>query len=529
MKVLNKKIFREIWQNKSQFISIFIMTFLGVMCFAGIHSYMDGMQVSGDEYYDEYNLQDLVLVGENFTEEDLEKVKSISNVKDAERQLSINTKLDGYEDVSLETIFIESNNISKFYVVEGEKFDKEKSGVWLDSYLAKNLKINVGDEITISYKTYNLKEKVLGLVNTPDHVYSIKDDSALFPTHTDYGYVYLSMNEFPISPVYSTVIVDVDDTQKLEETKQELENEIKSATAVTTRNDMASYESYQSEINEGKTYSTVFTALFLFIAILSVVTTMYRFVRKQRIQIGTMKALGIKKRKIISHYVSYGFWISLISAIVGLIVGRLGIGNFFLKVQTSYYEMPNCHTVIIPAVYILTAATVLVITAFTYLSCRKVLIEKAADAIRVEIPKVKTTKMDITTKGIFKNASTSTKWNLRDIARNKGRTIMGATGIIGCTMMLVCAFGMLDTMNSYIDWDFEKLYHFDYKLDLETNISEEELNNLTNTYGLKTSKTYGIEFKDGDSKKANTLTINDSEDMLQYTDHNLKTFRLSDD
>ena len=48
MPVLNKKILRDIWKNKAQFITIFIMVFLAVFAFAGIHAYMDGMEISGE-------------------------------------------------------------------------------------------------------------------------------------------------------------------------------------------------------------------------------------------------------------------------------------------------------------------------------------------------------------------------------------------------------------------------------------------------------------------------------------------------
>ena len=41
--------------------------------------------------------------------------------------------------------------------------------------------------------------------------------------------------------------------------------------------------------------------LLISLAILSVVTTMNRFVKKQRTQIGTLKALGFKNRKIINQ------------------------------------------------------------------------------------------------------------------------------------------------------------------------------------------------------------------------------------
>ena len=141
MAKLNKKILRDIKQNKMQFFNVFIMIFLGVFVFAGVHSYMDGMQISGDNYYESNNLQDLWLTGENFNKEDLDKVKNIENVKNAERLLSIRTDLENEKekDVQLETIFIESNEISKMYIADGEEFSKEKDGVWFDSYLAKYL------------------------------------------------------------------------------------------------------------------------------------------------------------------------------------------------------------------------------------------------------------------------------------------------------------------------------------------------------------------------------------------------------
>ena len=518
MSKLNKKILREIRLNKMQFFNIFIMVFLGVFVFAGVHAYMDGMKISGDKYYESNNLQDIWLSGENFTDEDLKNVKEISNV-------------ENYKDVSLDTNFIETNEISKMYIVDGEEFSKDKKGVWLDSYLAKNLDLKVGDEITFKYKDYEMKEKILGLITVPDHIYSVKDESTIFPTHKDFGFIYLSVNEFPIQDymIYNQIIVDIDDTDKIDETKRNIENNIKSAIAVTDRNASSSYQSYNSEIEEGETYSKVFTFLFLSIAILSVVTTMNRFVKKQRTQIGTLKALGFKNGKIIKHYVSYGFYVSLLASILGLILGKYVLGAFFLNMEAQYFEIPVYNTILISSVYILALIVVVLITIVTYLSCRGILKESAVDALRTEIPKVKNTKFDLTTKGIFKKSSISTRWNLRDIGRNKSRSIMAVVGIIGCTMLLVCAFGMLDTMNSYLDWEFNKISNFEYKLSLSNNYTNEQLEKLTDKYGKSTSETLGIEIKNGDKKEANTLVVNDAKDYLKYTNHNREYMDLKDD
>lgn len=531
MKRLSKKRLRDIKKNKMQFFNIFIMVFLGVFVFAGIHAYMDGMEKSADKYYKDNNFQDIWLSGENFNTEDLEKVKNTENVKDAERILTIRTELENKNDVTLDTNFIESNNISKMYVVDGEEFRKDKKGVWFDSYLAKNLDLKVGDEITVTYQNMKITEKIVGLINTPDHVYFVKDDTEIFPTHKNYGYMYLSINELSqgMPQIFNQIIVDVDNTDKTQETKANLENNIKSAIAVTDRESSVSYKGYNSEIEEGTTYSGVFTFLFLFIAVLSVTTTMNRFVKKQRTQIGTLKALGFKNRKIISHYVGYGFIISLAASVVGLLVGKFALGGFFLNMEMSYFEVPVYNTVLIPVVYILAIAVVALITLVTYLSCRSILKESAVEALRLEIPKVKNTKFDLTTKGIFKKASISTRWNLRDVGRNKGRSMMAIVGITGCTMLMLCAFGMMDTMKSYLSWEFDKISNFEYKLSLSNNYTDEQFRNITEKYGNQTSKSYGIEIKNGDKKETNTLTVNDAPNKLKYTNHNKEYMDLKDD
>lgn len=531
MRKLSKKRLRDIRQNKMQFFNIFIMVFLGMFVFAGIHAYMDGMEKSANNYYNNNNFQDIWLSGENFSNEDLEKVKNTENVKDAERMLTINTELENKDDVTLDTNFIESNNIAKMYVVDGEEFSKDKKGIWFDSYLAKNLDLKVGDEITVTYQNMKITEKIVGLVNTPDHVYFVKDDTEIFPTHKNYGFIYLSINELPqgMPEIYNQIIVDVDNTDKIQETKADLENNIKSAIAVTDRESSVSYKGYNSEIEEGTTYSGVFTFLFLFIAVLSVTTTMNRFVKKQRTQIGTLKALGFKNKKIIKHYVGYGFIISLIASVVGLFAGKFALGGFFLNMEMSYFEVPVYNTVLIPVVYVLAIAVVILITLVTYLSCRSILKESAVEALRLEVPKVKKTKFDLTTKGIFKKASISTRWNLRDIGRNKGRSLMAIVGITGCTMLMLCAFGMMDTMKSYLSWEFDKISNFEYKLSLSNNYTDEQFANITEKYGNQTSESFGIEIKNGDKKETNTLTVNDATDKLKYTNHNKEYIDLQDD
>ena len=121
--MLRKKMFRDMLQNKSQFITIFLMVLIGIMVYVGIESYMNGMTKTAEVFYKDNNLQDLNVLGANLSKDDLEKIKSINNVNNAERKLVVTAIDADNKDKTYLTSFIESNDISKFYVFSGEGFD----------------------------------------------------------------------------------------------------------------------------------------------------------------------------------------------------------------------------------------------------------------------------------------------------------------------------------------------------------------------------------------------------------------------
>ena len=154
--------------------------------------------------------------------------------------------------------------------------------------------------------------------------------------------------------------------------------------------------------------------------------------------------------------------------------------------------------------------------------------EKPAETLRTELPKVKQKSINITTKGIFKKLNFSAKWNIRDILRNKMRTFMGIAGITGCCMLLVCAFGMLDTMKSYIKWQFEDLYNFDYKIALKEGYTTKDYDKIISEYGDATSQTLGVEVQKDNTKEANNIFVADSQDYVRFTNTDREYIKLQD-
>ena len=413
--------------------------------------------------------------------------------------------------------------------------------------------INIGDIILVKYDGMELHEKVLGKINVPDHLYDIRDDSELYPDRKEFGFAYMSTNEITKDYIkslvmkknnltdeklfnaampsfnykeyipFSNIMVDVDDNEKRDIVKDKIEDKVENAKAIINVEDISSYVAYQGEIDEGKTYVGVFSGIFLFIAMLSVITTMTRVVRNQRTQIGTLKALGFSNNRILFHYMGYGFWISVIACIVGLILGYLFIGNVFINLEMAFFEIPNGHPVMSMSSYYVALAVMAVVLVITYITGRGILNENPAETLRTKIPSIKGNTLNITKKGFFKKLSFSSKWNVRDILRNRMRTFMGLAGVVGCCTLIVCALGMLDSMNFFVKLQFEDLYNFDYKLNLKENISLDELEVLYDKYGSNTSESLGIEIKNKDGKReSNNIFVTDAGNYVRFVDNENK-------
>ena len=548
--MLKRKMFRDIRKNLSQFITIFLMILIGIMAYSGIKAYMDGMQETADKFYSDNNLYDLSVMG-YLNHDDLNTIKKLDNVNDAELKLSVTATTDN--DKTLLLNFIESNNISKFYVFEGEGFNANKSGIWLDNFYCEENDIKLGDTILVKYDGMELHEKVLGKINVPDHLYDTRDESELYPSRLEFGFAYMSTNEITEDYIkslvmkevnitdekmlnvlipnfnyreyipFSSIMVDVNNNKKRETVREEIEDKIENAKAIINVEDTASYVTYQGEIDEGKTYVGVFSGIFLFIAMLSVITTMTRVVKNQRTQIGTLKALGFSNNRILFHYIGYGFWISIIASIIGLLLGYLFIGNVFINLEMAFFEIPNGHPVMSISSYYVALSVIGIVALIIYITGRSILKENPAETLRTKIPSIKGNVLKITKKGFFKKLGFSSKWNVRDIFRNKTRTLMGLAGIVGCCTLIVCSLGMLDSMNFFVKLQFEDIYNFDYKLNFKENLTLNELEDLYGKYGSNTSQSLGIEIKNKDGKReSNNIFVTDAGNYVRFVDNKNK-------
>ena len=236
---------------------------------------------------------------------------------------------------------------------------------------------------------------------------------------------------------------------------------------VSPKDDHIVYKESQGEAEEGKTMGSVLPVLFLLIAILTMVTTMHRIATKEKTQIGTLKALGFKNRRILRHYTSYGFLIGLVGAGLGIALGY-GVCKLIISengMMGTYFDMPDWSAAIPAFCYPVLIGTVFLLTLISFLSVRQQLKGTAADALRPYSPK-KMRKILFERFRFWDQLHFGTKWNIRDLSRHKSRSAITLFGIVGCMVLMVGGLGMRDTMSGFLDLLDKDISNYTTKVNL---------------------------------------------------------------
>lgn len=472
--MLIRKMVRDIGKNKVQFAAIFLMMFFGCFLFSGISGEWNGMQSHFERYIEEQNLADRWAYGESFTEQDIQKLREDRRVHNIEGRMLLPMVPSGSEGVSLDCYITEDNKISQMYVVQGSSFDSAREGIWLDELFAGENDYKHGDYIDLQYKGMNIKGKILGLVYSPEYIYGASED-AMMPDHKNSGFAFISPGLLPpkIPLFYNQLAVDTDGTMDKDLVSDVLGRE--DITEVLAR-DHPSVSMIRDEIQQHRVIGTAFSIAFLFIAVMIATTTMHRVLKNQKVQTGILKALGFRRGKLMRHYLSHNGVICFLGAFTGYMLGYRVLPPLISAFLMEMYVLPQWGGYL-PAAYLLLPAgcTLLCILISLYI-CRGYLNKNTAETLYTE---------EYSQKGMylprpFEVLDFAGRWNVRDIMRNRLRSLMTLCGVLGCTALLFCAFALYDTFGNLPEWMFHKQQSYECKItELPNKEGQKELLALT--------------------------------------------------
>ena len=526
--MLAKKMLRDIWKHKTQFLSIFLMAFLGVFVFAGVGGESVGLEVNVDKYYEDTNLADGWIYSVNLDDDFVDKVNNLSPTTQSERQLVLDSVADFSNDPEITLHFVENNTLSKFYLMDGEPLNiSDGDGVWLDKSFADAKNLKVGDNITFEFNGMSIEKEIKGIGYSPEYVYHASSAS-IIPDFNKIGFAYMSYKAFPMDNIPYNVL-EVKFTGSPSDYNDLLSDKLDGDyNSFVEQSEHSSVSQFSEEMDQHKMMGDIFPVVFILIAMLILLTTMTRIIAHQRTQIGILKANGFKNRSIIFHYVSYGFWLVLIGSILGLIVGPLTLPQLFYPSMSATYKLPSWDPAWSMNFVYVAALMILMSLIVSYVAVRSISKENPADTIRPKAPKISTTGV-LEKLGFWKRLSFNARWNYRDAKRNKFRALMTIVGVIGCTALLVSAFGMYDGMNDLKEWEYNQINHYDSKLVIDEEASISEIDSVADEVDGDKLMESAIEIETGSTKKSGSLLVLNDTDLVTPTDYDWNKVEIADD
>lgn len=298
--------------------------------------------------------------------------------------------------------------------------------------------------------------------------------------------------------------------KKIRKAQQEIEDLDEPEWYILDRDSNLSYARYKIDVEKVAAVATVFPIFFFLVAILVTLTTMTRMVEEERIQIGTLKALGYSRRSIISKYLIYCGAATVLGCGIGL-AGGFQLPLVIYKAYASQYALPdlvlkfNVRYAVISCVL-----EILCTVGATWLACRRNLAEKPAALMVPRAPKAGKRILLERVGILWKHLSFSYKATARNIFRYKKHLFMTIIGIAGCTALMVAGFGMRDSVSRIVHTQYDDIFKYDMKIELTEDATDSTLTGfLENKDHVKIAAQTMDLFSGADSdKKKETISTN---------------------
>ena len=272
-----------------------------------------------------------------------------------------------------------------------------------------------------------------------------------------------------------------DAEKELDDAEEEVNSIERPTWYILDRQQNAGYVSYMQDTDRVANLAQVFPIVFFIVAALISLTSMTRMVEEQRVQIGTLKALGYNKLQIASKYIIYATLATVIGGLIGLVIGFSILPKVIADIYAMVYDVPD---VILE--FNMTYATAGMLAAMlctigaTVISCYKTLKQKPATLMRPKAPKPGKRVLLERITFIWKRLNFTKKVTARNIFRYKKRFMMTIIGVGGCTALIIAGFGLRDAISSMIPSQYGKIDLYNISVTLKDEYKNEELENIDN-------------------------------------------------
>ncbi|AGK99375.1 ABC transporter permease [Clostridium pasteurianum] len=513
--IINKKIKRTMLENKSQYVGSLMLIIISCLLYTMFNQLSSNMSTAFSNFQEKYNQEDASFVSD----------KKLANIEELEKKFNMTIEETKSIDYSVSTdkvlrVFSENSKVDIPAIIKGDSL--KNGGILIDPAYAKANNLKIGDSIRIYDRNFNIS----GFMSLPNYIYPIKQESDLLNDPNNFGIAVISKNDFNNMNEGNTfyAIKFKGDSSSLEDRISKFKDYIRDENIVilkwtnTSENPRITY--VKAKIDSINQMSSSMPIAIIILTCILTGVVMVRMLKKESIIIGTLYALGYRKKEIMKHYLMYPLFISLSGGIIGTVLGFIATRPM-IDFMLGYFNMP-LNTLALNKKYIAIsiALPIIFLVICGYFIVNKTLKYSPVDLMRggKESSKVGFIERNIR----LDKFKFSTKFKIREQLRSVPRSVFLLLGVIFATMLLLLGFASKSSMDLLTKDTYGNVYKYQYEyvfnsLQQQANSSGEvfsvspfTLKNDSKTsfsvYGINNNSKF-IYFKDMSGAKLSTNEV----------------------
>ncbi len=346
MKQFRKNVLRLAVKNIGALLGAALMIALGVFVMISMEDTLRNLRGQISSYYNSQHLADAFAKVSGISEAELLRLRSIPGIAEVSGKMSAELRLvaDGQEEIVTVHLLSYSPETSLNRPRLSAPFTGE-TDIFLGPRMAAVFQYAPGTALQLLRNGESFRFQYAGIVSQPDYIYSVPPGGAMVPDGSVYdiamisavrmrailGTAALSELAFTLSPGYRYEDVRHALTERLEPFGLK---------ELCSAGEQLSWEMVDSEFHELRTTGTVLPALFLSVSVFMLYVVLKKMIDRDQVLIGTMKAMGLSNRELISAYLTQGLLIGIAGATLGGLTAGF-FGRYMFSLYCDYFNLPD--------------------------------------------------------------------------------------------------------------------------------------------------------------------------------------------
>lgn len=534
---------RMIKNSKGPFAAVLIIIIAGICIFSSMNMAFINLRDTVSIYYEENHFPDLFINAGAVPAQEIDRLSDISGVKRAMGRITIDVPMvtEGSDErVNIRIISIKggSEELSRYTLLKGRAVSGSGKEAVLIGQFANARNLEVGDEIEIQAHGVRYDLEIVGIAAHPEYIYLMENTQSIMPAEGNFGICFVSeslgQQIAGLKGNYNEILVSYEDGANEDKLIESIEKRLDKYGIRQTlkQKDQLSNSMIQEEISNLERMANSLPIVFLLVAGLILMMMLARMVKKDRIKIGVLKAIGYSNIQVIMHYVKYALLAGFIGGLLGSVSGSL-LSAAMTKLYLEFFNIPLLKTEFFFSYF---AYSIILSVLFCIVSgvigARGALKISPADAMREDVPKSGKRILLERAVYVWRRLSFSNKVVARNIFRNKKRTFFILTGVMLTYGMMVFTTSMPDIIDRMIIKHFSEFQKMDYSISFHNPVEKRAINDLKHIIDIEYMEgkiEYPFELSNGNKKQyASIIGLSRDTVFYSFRDNNGNPVRIPD-